>query len=135
MKRKKQRGFTLIEVLIASAIVMASMGLMMNLFSSGLDRMHRVGSHAHQIIVEKEINNRLNTTNFARQSEGIGNVEGWSYLWKATQIEGFSHVSEMLGEIPYPRYVALFAIDITIESIAGKKIHWTVKRLGWQDTP
>ncbi|MBT5197781.1 MAG: type II secretion system protein, partial [Gammaproteobacteria bacterium] len=44
MKRYRscQKGFTLVEVLVASAIGIASMGLLLSLFAGSLDRMSRV---------------------------------------------------------------------------------------------
>lgn len=135
MKHNKQQGFTLIEVLVASAIVMASMGLLMNLFGSGLERMNKIGRHAHQIIAEKEIIHRLGSINFAKQQQGKDVVEGYHFAWAAKQIEDFRLVSETLGEGAFPRYIALYRIDITIERDSATNLNWHIKRLGWQDTP
>ncbi|MCF7980433.1 MAG: prepilin-type N-terminal cleavage/methylation domain-containing protein [Pseudomonadales bacterium] len=131
----RNTGFTLIEVLIASAIVMGSIGLLLSLFGSSLDRMQRVGEQAHIIIAEKEIINRLSVINPAKQQKGEGKFGDWAYQWSAHPITSFKHVSDYLGEIPYPRYLALFAIDIEIIRPERKTINLRIHRLGWRETP
>ncbi len=130
-----QRGFTLIEVLIASAIAIASMGLLLQLFGSGLDRLNRVSLSAHRIVAEKEIINRLSTINPALSSKGKGVVEGLKYSWKVKQLKPYQHVSPTLGEIPYPRYVALYQINIELIRQDGYKSQLEITRLGWKGTP
>lgn len=133
--RASQQGFTLIEVLIASAIAVASMGLLLQLFGSGLDRLNRVSLNAHRIIAEKEIINRLSTINPALTAQGKGVVEGLEYSWKAKQLKPYKHVSPALGEIPYPRYVALYQINIELLRQDGYQSHLEIMRLGWKSTP
>ena len=133
--RTQQRGFTLIEVLIASAIAIAAMGLLLQLFGSGLDRLNRVSLNAHRIIAEKEIINRLSTLNLALTSQGKGVAEGLEYSWKAKQLKPYKHVSPALGEIPYPRYVALYQINIELLRQDGKSSNLVITRLGWKSTP
>ncbi len=130
-----QLGFTLIEVLIASAIVMPAMGIILQLFRSGLERLHKVGEQAHLIIAQKEIQHRLSTLNPAVKKQGSGVVEGWEYSWAARQKEDYRHVSESLGEIPFPRYVALYSIDVTLRREEQRDISWQMLRLGWRHTP
>ena len=133
--RASQRGFTLIEVLIASAIAVASMGLLLQLFGSGLDRLNRVSLNAQRIVAEKEIINRLSTLNPALTSKGKGTVEGLEYSWQVKQLKPYKHVSPALGEIPYPRYVALYQINIKLIRHDGYQSHLEITRLGWKSTP
>lgn len=135
MRRATAAGFTLIEVMIASAILIASMGLLLQLLGSGLDRLHRVGEHAHLMLVEKEIYSRLNTINAAVQVEGKGVAAGWSYQWKASRLEPYRHISGDLGEIPFARYVALYAIDVTIEWSGDDPVTMELLQLGWRASP
>ena len=114
---------------------MGSIGLLLSLFGSGLDRMQRVGEQAHIIIAEKEIINRLSTVNPAVQQKGVGDIGDWTYQWSARPISGFKHVSPHLGEMPYPRYLALFAIDVQIVRPERSEIGLQINRLGWRDTP
>lgn len=134
-QRSLQQGFTLIEVLIASAIAVASMGLLLQIFGSGLDRLNRISLNANLIVAEKEIVNRLNTINPALVSRGQGVVEGFEFSWAAREVSSYMHVTESLGEIPYPRYVALYVIDIDLTRNGEPKTQLNITRLGWRDRP
>ncbi len=133
--KSRERGFTLLEVLVASAILIASMGLLLQLFGSGLDRMHRVGEHAKLIMAEKEIYHRLSTLNPATATQGKGEVFGWPYNWTARQVEPYRIISEGLGEQTFPRYVALYALDVSLERPERPNLGLEYLRLGWRATP
>jgi prepilin-type N-terminal cleavage/methylation domain-containing protein len=134
-RRSKQAGFTLIEVLIASAITIASMGLLMQLFSSGLDRMNRVSLNANLIIAEKELINRLQMINPALISEGAGTVEGLEFSWEAKVVKPFAKMSENIGDDNFPKYVALYEIDIDLTRSNGNVSELNITRIGWKDSP
>ena len=131
----RQTGFTLIEVMIAAAIMIASMGLLLQLFGSGLDRLQRVGEQAHLIVAEREIHAQIGLLNLASRSSGTGLAAGWAYSWKARQIEPYRHVSGDLGEAPFPRYVALYAIDVVVERPERPDVEWETQSLGWRASP
>ena len=111
------------------------MGIILQLFGSGLERMHKVGTQAHLIIAQREVQHRLSTLNPALKKQGNGVVEGWEYHWTASQTEDYRHVTETLGEIPYPRYVALYAIEVTLSREQQRNINWQFLRLAWRSTP
>jgi len=131
----RQAGFSLIEVLVAAAIMIMSMGLILQLFGSGIDRMHRVGRHAKQIIVEKEIYSRLSTVNPAELTNGRGVVGDWSYDWTSGQIEPYQHISPVLGEAPYPRYVALYRLTVAMLGPEQESYELDIYRIGWREQP
>ena len=79
----RQSGFTLIEVLVASSIAIASMGLLLSIFAGGLDRMSRVEVVSQQLIAEKEIVTRLSLVNPAVTATGEGAIGQWRYVWSA----------------------------------------------------
>lgn len=126
-------GFTLIEVLVASAISVVSMGLLLSLFGSGLDRLNRIEIQAQQIIVEKEVLSRLDFVNPAQQPMGEGVIGDWKYSWAALPVTKFERVADYFGVAPSPRYVALFKIDIQIKPDQYKEFNFQIERLGWQD--
>jgi prepilin-type N-terminal cleavage/methylation domain-containing protein len=134
-RRARAAGFTLIEVMIASAILIASIGLLLQLLGSGLDRLHRVGEHARLMLVEKEIHSRLNTINAAVQVEGQGVAAGWNYQWRARRLEPYRQVSADLGEAPFDRYVALYTVNVSIEWSGDDPVNMELLQLGWRATP
>lgn len=111
------------------------MGIILQLFGSGLERMHKVGTQAHLIIAQREVQHRLSTLNPALTKQGAGVAEDWEYHWTANKTEDFRLVSESLGEIIFPRYVALYAIDITLSREQQRDISWQMLSLGWRSTP
>ena len=123
-------GFTLIEVLVASAIVITSMGLLLALMGSGLDRLHRVGAQAQLIIAQKQISNRLSTINPAVVNSAEGQVAGIEFSWVARPQTKFRKVADPLGEVHTSRVAALFSIEITLKTEPERV--WTVTRLGWR---
>jgi len=133
MNIRSHKGFTLIEVLVASAIVVAAMGLLLNLFASGLDRLHRVSLHSELIVSQKEINNRLSTLNPALEQSGQGDVSGLLFSWRTSQLSAFHAVSDVLGEENTLRKVALFKIDVTLETERSAKREWSLVRIGWRE--
>ena len=134
--RSRQRGFSLIEVLIASAIMILSMGLILQLFGSGLDRMHRVGRHAKQTLYEKEIYARLSTVNPAVEKSGEGKLGDWSFNWTVDQVEEFKPVSDVFGDPPYARDIALYRVDVAVDRPDREEDYrLELFRLGWRGGP
>lgn len=127
-----QQGFTLIEVLVASAILVAALGVIMQLFGSGIDRLTRLSDASQLLVAEKEIYSRLNVINFAQQNEGEGTVAGMQYSWRAEQSEPFRPVSPYLVESDL-RSVALFRVEISIERPGRDDAQWVLQGLGWRD--
>ncbi|MDQ6976069.1 MAG: prepilin-type N-terminal cleavage/methylation domain-containing protein [Mariprofundaceae bacterium] len=81
----KDAGFTLIEVLVASAIVIATIMTVFQMFSSGLWNMKRAGRVAHLMLVEKQLITELKITKLQTVAEDRGEIEGISFHWKATE--------------------------------------------------
>jgi len=124
-----EAGFTLIEVLIASAILMASIGVLIQLFGSGLDRVNRSGKAAHLLLAQKQIVVQLTDLNFAEISAGKGNVEGFQYTWKTTILEGFVMPEQIARAMTA---YALFTVTVTISMPGSRNYIFDIKRLGWK---
>lgn len=133
MRRRSSAGFSLLEVLVASAIAIASMAVIIQLFGAGLFQMDRVSASAQEILVQKEVANRLATLNPALANEGEGMVGPWQYHWSVRQIQEFKPVSPHFGEALVPRVVGLFEISVEAESRKGKRLDWQMTRVGWRD--
>src|SRR5690606_9238010 len=83
---KKQQGFTLIEVLVASAILIASMGVILQLFNAGLSSMHRAGHAQHQLLAQRHIYTALQLVNPSTDTARTGEIIGFQYQWDAERI-------------------------------------------------
>jgi len=128
---REELGFTLVEVLIASAIVMLSMGVLLQLFGSGLDRIQRAGQTAHLLTVQRVIMHTFESINPAIQSEGKAESEGLSYTWKASLREPFRPLRG--SEAYIKREIALFTISISVKTMRGKEYSFNFDQLGWRD--
>jgi len=127
---RRQDGFTLIEVLVASAIIVASLGVLLQLLSSGLERMQRAGQVAHLIAAQRTIVQTLEVVNPALQREGGGVAEGLRYHWQAAVREPYRSMYNPGGA--RKRDVALFALTVVVKTARGKTYRFTFDQLGWR---
>ena len=130
--RSGQAGFTLIEVLVASAIGIASIGLLLSLFAGSLDRMSRVEALSQRLIVEKEIVGRLSLINPAATRPGKGSLGKWTYNWSSQSLTEFRKTTDYFSSDSTPRKVALFIISIRLGAANGKTVDIEIQRLGWR---
>jgi len=131
--RSYESGFTLIEVLVASAIIMASIGVLMQLFASGLDRTQRAGQVAHMLMAQRAIVHQLEMVNPADQKGGEGVAEGIHYRWKAKTL---APVVPMYDSDHRPwRQLGLFSLHVIMEHGSGKHREFNMKLVGWQAMP
>jgi len=126
----KEQGFTLIEVLVASAIAVVSIGVLMQLFASGLNRMHRAGEHAHIILAEQQVINDLSQINPAKTTQGEGDAEGLHYRWSAQPASPVLPIYDPEGV--RHRKAAMYHVRIAIIRPERDAVELTLKRLGWK---
>lgn len=129
-KNRAESGFTLIEVLVASAILVVSIGVLMQLFASGLDRMHRSGVVSHRILVERQIVSELRTINPAETISGKGSVEGQSYRWQAKAVSEFQLIHVSME--PSGTSGALFNIHVELMRNGKPERAFELTLLGWK---
>ncbi|KJV07662.1 type II secretion system protein [Methylocucumis oryzae] len=67
-----QTGFTLVEVLIAAAIVGSALALILQLFTSTSTRLHKASLHAHIMLAQKQIVTDVEKINLSQQTQGKG---------------------------------------------------------------
>jgi len=131
--RAGEQGFTLIEVLVASAIIMASIGILMQLFASGLDRTRRAGQLAHLLSAQRTIAHQLEMVNPATQKRGKGVAEGIHYHWQADMLAPFAPIYD--PEDLSRRQLGLFLLRVTMQYGSNKQSEFDMKRLGWKTAP
>jgi len=127
-----ESGFTLIEVLVASAIIMASIGVLMQLFASGLDRTQRAGQVAHLLTAQRTIAHELEMLNPAVQKQGEGVAEGIHYRWKVYREAVMKTVYDPDGKLS--RQLGLFEVQVTMQHKRGKSRDFTLHLIGWKDS-
>ena len=110
---KKQQGFTLIEVLVASAILIASMGVILQLFNAGLSGMHRAGHAQHQLLAQRHIYTALQLVNPSTDTARTGEIIGFQYQWDAERIGTpyFIQANESLGGTNLQLYRFMVSMD------------------------
>jgi prepilin-type N-terminal cleavage/methylation domain-containing protein len=76
-------GFTLVEVLVASAIVISAIGVILQLFSSGMTGMHKAGHAQHMILVERQLYEQIQQLDLTQIRRGEGELSGVKFSWAA----------------------------------------------------
>jgi len=105
------RGFTLVEVLVALAIVSISIMTIFQMFSSGLWQMKRAGVVAHQVLVEKQVVSDISLLDLESINIGKERIEGVDVSWKVKLLE---KAKSGLG------VVAMYQVAVSMEFDAGK---------------
>jgi len=115
---------------VASAIMIASIGVLLQLFASGLDRMHRSGIVAHRVLLERQIVSELKSINPARKSSGKGSAEGWGYRWQAEKIVEFRPM-QVSGQVSNQQ-AALFNVHVDLIRDRKTERSFELYLFGWQ---
>jgi prepilin-type N-terminal cleavage/methylation domain-containing protein len=125
-------GFTLIEVLIASAIMTTSMGVLLQLFSSSISRMIRAGEIAHNLLIEQQIMQELAILNPVQKNQGDSVIAGKKMHWQATLKKEPQTMPLTQGEFGTEKFAGLYEITVSFNDANGKplSLHW--EQLGWK---
>jgi len=121
-----------LKVLIASAILVMTIGVLLQLFGSGMRAERKAGERAQLLSAKRTILAQLETVNPALQSEGKGQVMALDYSWKAKQVEPFQTIRATRSVAP--RQLGLFALDVRLIKPSGGEHQFRVDRLGWRAT-
>lgn len=122
------KGFTLIEVLIASAILTMSIGALLQLFSGSINRVFNASEHAQKLLIEQQIMQEIAVLNPAEITHGSGH----KYYWEAKLIKELKVMPETQGEDKVIKYAGLYEIKAHVIDIDNKvsQINWA--QLGWK---
>lgn len=125
---KVQNGFTLVEVLVASAIVIAALGVILQLFNSGLAGLHRSGNVQHRILAERQLLQRVTFMDFKATPTSEGSIEGIDYIIESSPI-GYAYTIRQDRDNNSAVQVQLYQVKITLTDENQKSNIIEFKRL------
>lgn len=127
------RGFTLIEALVAVAILTISIAVVLQQFSGAMNQNYKAARIAHEMLVQKEISNRLKTKNPYELSPEKGKIAGINYEIHIKAISPFSDVNGLKHGQRIRWEAALYEITIVIwDSNGRKRKSMVINRVGWK---
>jgi len=130
---KAECGFTLIEALVAIAILAISIGVVLQQFSAVMNQNFKTGRIARDIFVQTEIVNRLKTVNPVEMSPSTGMIAGIGYEVHVKRLTSFENVTGLKSLSRIKWQVALFQITVDLLHETGeKRKSMVIKRVGWK---
>ncbi|WP_025738705.1 PulJ/GspJ family protein [Salinivibrio socompensis] len=127
---RAMHGFTLIEVLIALAILSASLATVLGMFSQGQQNTAKV-SQVYQITRQQNnIFNALQQINPAQKQQGTQQLGAVTYQWQAAPISPLAPVRSEDGT--GTQYVQLYKITVDYQ-YKGQSHQFAFEKLGWQE--
>ena len=103
MKRNRDRGFTLIEVVVASAVFAMVATALFGLFSKSLFNLRKIEDvHQYQLAGEEVLNRVMMLPNLPVDARAEGGVEGLDARWVVTVRPWNSTISHIGVEVVWP---------------------------------
>ncbi|MEY4767673.1 MAG: hypothetical protein RL637_312 [Pseudomonadota bacterium] len=126
---RSSSGFSLIEVLIALAIIASSMTILWQLFVSANHRFHQAKFYAQRLLAEQQLYQNFTEINPRLQSQGQGIIEQFHYRWHS---EKRSKDYPIYADEQLIKTIALYQIKIELysEIVTPFFIEW--QQIGWQ---
>lgn len=127
------RGFTLIEVLVASAISTVSIGVILQLFASSINRIYRTGEMAHDLLIQQQVMQELSLINPAEKKQGEITLAEKKYHWQVKQIKAPAVIPFTQEELITEKFAGLYQITVNIDD-GAKNNTWHLQwdQLGWK---
>jgi prepilin-type N-terminal cleavage/methylation domain-containing protein len=129
----KNIGFTLIEVIVALAIIASAYTVLIELQGSSMTQLFKASNNNKKILIEKQIQESLVDKNFSIKSSGNGRILDAAYQWDAKKITQYKLVRSPEQDIPSDFQVALFQIKIQISYDNGEQWHSIIQQLSWKN--
>ncbi|WP_318479435.1 type II secretion system protein [Photobacterium leiognathi] len=131
------KGFGLLEVLVASVILVSLLAAIMPLFDMGLKQTKKAEQVALMLSSQKRIYQHLSIINPAKETTGDGVDNDWSYRWKTSRISDYElqYAPESISQ----NKLALFkvTVDMALSEDAlnnnQNTHHFAFNLIGWQD--
>mgnify|MGYP006276040009 CR=1 FL=1 len=127
-----EAGFTLVEVLIAAAIVGSALALILQLFTSTSTRLHKASLHAHIILAQKQIVTDVEKINLSQQTQGKGVAEGFNFTWQAEKAAPALPTFGTNPNLEFSRKISLYRVKAEIELPGEKYNYLQWEQLAWE---
>lgn len=129
-KTRQSRGFTLIEVVVALAILTAGFSVIFKLFQQSGITATRVVATQQQINAEQSVFSALKAINPAETSSGRDQAGDVSYQWQSNPISPLLQTRSSDGTSPY--YVQLYKVTVEYQ-LNNQTNAFSFEQLGWSE--
>ncbi|MCE0558534.1 prepilin-type N-terminal cleavage/methylation domain-containing protein [Motilimonas sp. E26] len=130
----KQKGFTLIEVLVASVVLVALLSALLPLFNQSDLATNRAIQSNQRVSIERNIYNSLKFVNPYSTQQGNGELGDVTYSWRAQAITPEIPTRLDMLALDRNRPVRLYNISVEISPNDTKVAAWSFQfeLLGWE---
>lgn len=125
----QSRGFTLIEVVVALAILTAGFSVIFKLFQQSGITATRVVATQQQVNAEQSVFSALKAINPAKTSSGRDQAGDVSYQWQATPMSPSLQTRSSDGSST--DYVQLYKVDVEYQ-LNNQTYTFAFEQMGWE---
>ena len=116
IKKSKQQGFSLLEILIAFSILAFSLGILLNIFSGGLRRTIVSEEYQQAVIIAQSKLAAAGVETELEEAKGHGKVQD-KYAW-SVQVQPYD--DEQIGVAAEGSSLEAFQVTVKVEWAEGK---------------
>ncbi|ENA1859754.1 prepilin-type N-terminal cleavage/methylation domain-containing protein [Aeromonas salmonicida] len=128
----KNKGFTLIEVLVALTILISVITIMFRVVNESTFRVSRVERIQERVYFEENIYNSLVDINPLKLQSGIGEVGGVSYEWIAEPVSALFPIrADVMTQAGYD--LQMFKITVTYKVLSNATYSFSFELIGWNE--
>ncbi|EGR10459.1 prepilin-type N-terminal cleavage/methylation domain protein [Vibrio cholerae HE48] len=124
-----QNGFTLIEVLVALAILAAGFSVIFQMFQQSGITANSISQVQQRIDIEQSIFMTLSHINPSQKQKGIGELGNVTFQWKAVPISPLLKVRSEDDTNQY--HVQIYNINV-IYQVTNKAGQFDFEQMGWE---
>ena len=114
---RELRGFSLIEILVAFVILSLSVGVLMRVFSGGLNNIGMADRYTHAVVIGRSVLASLGHEVPLQSGEQIGDA-GKGYRWRAS-INSFTDSQANVQDVSAPVQLYRVELEVTWEGKVG----------------
>ncbi|NOH46617.1 prepilin-type N-terminal cleavage/methylation domain-containing protein [Vibrio rotiferianus] len=126
---KQSRGFTLIEVLVALAILAGAFSVIFQGFNQVNINNFRVESLQQKVMLEDSIFRELQSINPSEKNSGVGKRGEVHFQWKASPISALAPLRT--EEQTTKTYIQMFRVDVKYQN-KGQEQTFDFEQMGWE---